>query len=68
MKNLFYPSKTFITLLSIFVVEKYFVVRKCRNQDEFLLYQYCKIERGSKLNPKTKIYQQKKKKKKIQKS
>ena len=54
MKNLFYSSRTLITTLDIFVVEK------CSNQDEFLLYQYCKIERRSKPNPKTKRYQQKK--------
>ena len=57
MKNLFYPSKTLIKLLGIFVVKKCFVVEKCSNQDEFLI-----LERRSKLNPKTKRCQQKKKK------
>ena len=66
MKNLFYPSKTLIKLLGIFVVKKCFVVEKCSNQDKFLLYQYCKIERRSKLNPKTKRCQQKKKKKSLE--
>ena len=58
MKNLFYPSKTLITPLGIFVIRKCFVVGKCSNQDEFLI-----LERRSKLNPKTKRYQKKKKKK-----
>ena len=58
MKNLFYPSKTLITPLDIFVIRKCFVVGKCSNQDEFLI-----LERRSKLNPKTKRYQQQQKKK-----